>query len=70
MSILTFDEEISAKTGASIADVIVPGGYVGIEQARGVSLDFTSGQEAQHRSKLILSHLKSLNHFWTGFVII
>ena len=41
MSILTFDEEISAKTGASIADVIVLGGYVGIEQAQGVSLDFT-----------------------------
>ena len=70
MSILTSDEEISSKTGVSIADVFVLEGYVGIEQAVRVSLDFTSGQEAQHMSKLILSHLKSLNHFRTSFVII
>ena len=41
-SILASYEEISSKTGASVADVIVLGGNVGIEQAAGVSLDSRS----------------------------
>jgi catalase-peroxidase len=35
---------ISEKTGASIADVIVLAGNVGIEKASGLSLDFTPGR--------------------------
>ena len=42
--ILACYKEISSKTGASIADVIVLGGNVCIEQAAGVSLDFTPGR--------------------------
>jgi len=42
--ILDSYEKISSETGASIADVIVLGGNVGIEQASGVSLDFTPGR--------------------------
>ncbi|GIR96221.1 MAG: hypothetical protein CM15mP98_11910 [Paracoccaceae bacterium] len=42
--ILASYEKISSETGASIADVIVLGGNVGIEQASGISLDFTPGR--------------------------
>ena len=42
--ILAAYEKISTETGASIADVIVLGGNLGIEQSSGVSLDFTPGR--------------------------
>ena len=42
--VLSVLETISAKSGASIADVIVLAGNVGIEQASGVSVPFTPGR--------------------------
>mgnify|MGYP001380907030 CR=1 FL=1 len=42
--VLSVLEAISAKSGASIADVIVLAGNVGIEQASGVSVPFTPGR--------------------------
>ena len=67
MSILTFDEEISAKTGASIADVIVLGGYVGIEQAQGVSLDFTQGRGGATQKQTDIESFEVLEPFLDGF---
>ena len=42
--VLSVLEAISAKSGASIADVIVLAGNVGIEQASGVDVPFTPGR--------------------------
>ncbi|MFL2845180.1 MAG: catalase/peroxidase HPI [Candidatus Puniceispirillaceae bacterium] len=42
--VLSVLEAIAAKSGASIADVIVLAGNVGIEQASGVSVPFTPGR--------------------------
>ncbi|MAA54464.1 MAG: catalase/peroxidase HPI [Porticoccaceae bacterium] len=42
--VLEVYEAISAETSASIADVIVLGGAVGIEQASGVHVPFTAGR--------------------------
>ena len=70
MSILISYEEISSKTGASIPDVIVLGGNVGIGKLQGYLQTLLQLEEAQHRSKLTLNHLKSLNQSRTGFVII
>jgi catalase-peroxidase len=42
--VLSVLEPIAAKSGASIADVIVLAGNVGIEQASGVSVPFTPGR--------------------------
>ena len=42
--ILSVLEPIAAKTGASVADVIVLAGNVGIEQASGVKVPFTPGR--------------------------
>ena len=42
--VLSIYEQISSDTGASIADVIVLGGNVGIEKASGVEVPFTPGR--------------------------
>tara|TARA_Y100000590_G_scaffold465099_1_gene636390 strand:- start:62307 stop:64439 length:2133 start_codon:yes stop_codon:yes gene_type:complete len=42
--VLLIYEEIAAATGASVADVIVLSGNVGIEQASGASVPFTPGR--------------------------
>ena len=42
--VLSVLEAIAAKSGASIADVIILAGNVGIEQASGVSVPFTPGR--------------------------
>ncbi len=42
--VLSVLEEISSKSGASLADVIVLGGNVGIEQASGQNVPFTPGR--------------------------
>jgi len=42
--VLSIYEKISSDTGASIADVIVLGGNVGIEKASGVEVPFTPGR--------------------------
>ncbi len=42
--VLSIYEKISSDTGASIADVIVMGGNVGIEKASGIDVPFTPGR--------------------------
>ena len=42
--ILDIYSEISEKTGASVADIIVLAGNVGIEKASGKNLEFTPGR--------------------------
>ena len=42
--VLSIYEKISSDTGASIADVIVMGGNVGIEKASGIEVPFTPGR--------------------------
>ena len=42
--VLSIYEQISADTGASIADVIVLAGNVGIEKASGAEVPFTPGR--------------------------
>ena len=42
--VLSIYENISSDTGASIADVIVMGGNVGIEKASGIEVPFTPGR--------------------------
>lgn len=43
-SVLAVYEQIAADTGASIADIIIIGGAVGIEMASGASVDVTTGR--------------------------
>jgi catalase-peroxidase len=66
-SVLSSYEEISFKTGASIADVIVLGGNVGIEQAAGVSLDFTPGRGDATQARTDIESFKVLEPIADGF---
>jgi catalase-peroxidase len=43
-SVLAVYEQIAADTGASIADIIIIGGAVGIEMASGATVDVTTGR--------------------------
>ena len=66
-SILASYEEISSETGASIADVIVLGGNVGIEQASGVSLDFTPGRGDATQEQTDIDSFEVLEPIADGF---
>ena len=50
-------EGIASDTGASVADVIVLAGNVGVEKASGKSVPFTPGRVMQHKSIQMLSLL-------------
>ena len=65
--ILTSYEKISSETGASIADVIVLGGNVGIEQASGVSLDFTPGRGDATQEQTDIESFEVLEPIADGF---
>ena len=66
-SILASYEEISSKTGASVADVIVLEGNVGIEQAAGVSLDFTPGRGDATQEQTDIESFEVLEPIADGF---
>ena len=65
--ILDSYEKISSETGASIADVIVLGGNVGIEQASGVSLDFTPGRGDATQERTDIESFDVLEPIADGF---
>ncbi len=58
---------ISQKTGASIADVIVLAGNVGIEKASGLSLDFTPGRGDATQEKTDVDSFAVLEPVVDGF---
>ena len=58
---------ISEKTGASIADVIVLAGNVGIEKASGQSLDFTPGRGDATQDKTAVDSFAVLEPVVDGF---
>ena len=58
---------ISEKTGASIADVIVLAGNVGIEKASGQSLDFTPGRGDTSQEKTDVDSFAVLEPVVDGF---
>ena len=58
---------ISEKTGASIADVIVLAGNVGIEKASGQSLDFTPGRGDASQEKTDVDSFAVLEPVVDGF---
>ena len=58
---------ISEKTGASIADVIVLAGNVGIEKASGQSLDFTPGRGDATQEKTDIDSFAVLEPVVDGF---
>ncbi len=58
---------ISEKTGASIADVIVLAGNVGIEKASGQSLDFTPGRGDATQEKTDVDSFSVLEPVVDGF---
>ena len=58
---------ISEKTGASIADVIVLAGNVGIEKASGLSLDFTPGRGDATQEKTDVDSFAVLEPVVDGF---
>ncbi len=58
---------ISQKTGASIADVIVLAGNVGIEKASGQSIDFTPGRGDATQEKTDIDSFAVLEPFVDGF---
>ena len=58
---------ISEKTGASIADVIVLAGNVGIEKASGQSLDFTPGRGDATQEKTDVDSFAVLEPIVDGF---
>jgi len=58
---------ISEKTGASIADVVVLAGNVGIEKASGLSLDFTAGRGDATQEKTDVDSFAVLEPVVDGF---
>ena len=65
--ILEVYSSISEKTGASIADVIVLAGNVGIEKASGQSLDFTPGRGDATQDKTDVDSFAVLEPIVDGF---
>ena len=66
-SILTSYEKISAETGASIADIIVLGGNIGIEQASGASLTFIPGRGDATQEQTDVESFEVLEPIADGF---
>ena len=60
-------EGIAADTGASVADVIVLAGNVGIEQASGVSVPFTPGRGDAGQEQTDVESFAVLEPFSDGF---
>ena len=60
-------EGIAADTGASVADVIVLAGNVGIEQASGVSVPFTPGRGDAEQEQTDVESFAVLEPFSDGF---
>ena len=65
--VLDIYTSISEKTGASIADVIVLAGNVGIEKASGQSLDFTPGRGDASQEKTDVDSFAVLEPVVDGF---
>ncbi len=65
--VLNVYTSISEKTGASIADVIVLAGNVGIEKASGQSLDFTPGRGDATQEKTDVDSFAVLEPVVDGF---
>ena len=55
--VLSVYESISDETGASIADIIVLAGNVGIENASGKKVDFTPGRGDASQEPVSYTHL-------------
>jgi catalase-peroxidase len=66
-SILTSYEKISSETGASIADIIVLGGNIGIEQASGASLNFIPGRGDATQEQTDIESFEVLEPIADGF---
>ena len=60
-------EGIAAETGASVADVIVLAGNVGIEQASGASVPFTPGRGDAEQEQTDVESFAVLEPFSDGF---
>ena len=65
--VLSVLEPIAADTGASIADVIVLAGNVGIEQASGVSVPFTKGRGDASQAQTDIESFEVLEPVADGF---
>ena len=65
--VLDIYTSISEKTGASIADVIVLSGNLGIEKASGLSLDFTPGRGDATQEKTDVDSFAVLEPVVDGF---
>ena len=63
--VLSKYQEIANETNASIADIIVLGGNVGIEKATGKKVSFTPGRGDATEAKLMLIHFQFLSHYQT-----
>ena len=66
-SVLASYEKISSETGASIADVIILGGNVGIEKASGASLSFIPGRGDATQEQTDIESFKVLEPIADGF---
>ena len=66
-TVLAIYENISASTGASIADVIVLGGAVGIEQASGVKVAVSTGRGDATRENTDVDSFELLKPRACGF---
>ena len=65
--VLSILEKISSDTGASIADVIVLAGNVGIEQASGIEVSFTPGRGDATQEQTDVDSFGVLEPFSDGF---
>ena len=65
--VLSVLEPIAADTGASVADVIVLAGNVGIEQASGVKVPFTSGRGDSTQAQTDIESFQVLEPVADGF---
>ena len=65
--VLSIYENISSDTGASIADVIVMGGNVGIEKASGIEVPFTPGRGDSTQDQTDVESFSVLEPIADGF---